>query len=96
VKCIVWTDPAKSPGVRLRSLGELLPCPFRKDFLQALAIEGKLGACVFCHLLCDFEPVYGHETRILSRHPFAKTAKEERRPNGSLTGAACEHRAGGE
>lgn len=62
----------EAPGVRLRSLGGLLACPFRKDFLQALAIEGKLGACVLSHLFRNFEPVHDHETRILRQHPFAK------------------------
>lgn len=52
-----------------------MACPFRTDFLQALAIEGKLGACVLSHLFRDFEPVHGHELRILRPHPFAKYAK---------------------
>ena len=39
--------------------------PFRKDFLQALAVDRKLRACIFCHLLCDFKPIYGHGPRIL-------------------------------
>lgn len=49
-----------------------MACPFREDFLQALAIEGKLGACILGHLFRNFEPVHGHGTRILRFHPFAK------------------------
>jgi len=40
--------------------GSLLACPFRKDFLEALAIEGKLGACVLSHLFRNLEPVHSH------------------------------------
>jgi hypothetical protein len=58
-------------------LGGLLPCPFRKDFLQALAIEGKLGACVLSHLFRNFEPVHGHEASITPSPPFRK--ERERR-----------------
>ena len=70
-------------------MGGLLPCPFRKDFLQALAIEGKLGSCVLSHLFRNFKPVHGHGYRILRgpafsniidhtqhrSHPFANNAK---------------------
>ena len=48
-----------------------MACPFRKDFLQALAIEGKLGACVLSHLFRNFEPVHGHGYRILHGPAFA-------------------------
>jgi hypothetical protein len=41
-------------------LGGTLSRPFGKDFLQALAIEGKLGASVLGHLFRDLEPVHSH------------------------------------
>jgi hypothetical protein len=46
-------------------LGRLLPSPFRKNLLQALAIEGKLGSRVLSHLFRNFEPVHGHETTAM-------------------------------
>ena len=52
-----------------------MPCPFGKDFLQALAIDGKLGARILSHLFRNFEPVDGHMTRILPLKLFAKNAK---------------------
>lgn len=41
-------------------LGGSLARPIREDFLEALAIEGKLGSSVLSHLFRDFEPVHGH------------------------------------
>src|SRR3984957_16669256 len=63
-----------SPSIRVRFFGGLLTRAFSKDLLQTLAVDRKLRPRIFCHLLCDCEPVYGHETRILRRHPFAKNA----------------------
>lgn len=77
-------------------MGGLFACPFRKDFLQSLAIEGKLGACVLSHLFRHFEPVHGHESSITPPSPFRKELAGTRPrfepplgPRSSRSGGDC-------
>jgi hypothetical protein len=80
-----------SPGIRVRFLGGLLTCAFRKDFPQTSAVDRKLRPRIFCHLLCDFDPVHSHTHRIrpsrvsvvgvFEKEAIPLRAKEARRGN---------------
>jgi hypothetical protein len=43
--------------------GRTVALPVPQGFMQGLAIDGKLGACVLSHLFRNFEPVHGQATK---------------------------------